>query len=149
MTGMCCTGERGRGRPARRICASAASILPGALAVLLPKCPLCLAAWLTLVTGIGIPAAYAARIREGMAILSAVIAGLAAARIFGRRAQSRSKPRGHGLPLDFQNGFPRRIRDAMHAQGLLKLRERGRGIRPDVAQSSGGAAPDIRFIGRG
>ena len=45
-------------------CAKAASsVLPGAALVLLPKCPLCLAAWLTVVTGVAVPAAPAAYLR--------------------------------------------------------------------------------------
>ena len=62
-TGRCCTGE-GPSRPlARRLSGAAASVLPGAVLVLLPKCPLCLAAWLTVATGIGISAAAVAWVR--------------------------------------------------------------------------------------
>ena len=52
---------------------AAASILPGAALVLLPKCPLCLAAWLTAATGIGFSAAGATWAR-GMLMLFAVAA---------------------------------------------------------------------------
>ncbi|MFN7999235.1 MAG: hypothetical protein U0Q18_36790 [Bryobacteraceae bacterium] len=57
MSGLCCT---------RRLSGAAASLLPGAVLVLLPKCPLCLAAWLTVATGIGVSAALASRVRGVM-----------------------------------------------------------------------------------
>ena len=50
MSAQCC---------ARRISGATASILPGALLVLLPKCPLCLATWLTVATGVSFSVAGA------------------------------------------------------------------------------------------
>lgn len=44
-------------------CRTAASVLPAAGLVLLPKCPLCLAAWLTFATGVAIPEAGVAWVR--------------------------------------------------------------------------------------
>ncbi len=38
----------------RRCCAGGGSILPAVLLVFLPKCPLCLAAWLTVAPGFGV-----------------------------------------------------------------------------------------------
>src|SRR5690349_8683491 len=73
MTGQCCMGGAASRRSARRLSRAAASILPGAALVLLPKCPLCLAAWLTAATGIGFSAAGATWGR-GMLMLFAVAA---------------------------------------------------------------------------
>ena len=64
MTGSCCTSGGPKRPLAGRISSAVASILPGAALVLLPKCPLCLAAWLTVATGIGISAAAVAWTRE-------------------------------------------------------------------------------------
>ena len=49
MIAQCCAGGGPSRRLARRLSGAAASILPGAVLALLPKCPLCLAAWLTVV----------------------------------------------------------------------------------------------------
>jgi hypothetical protein len=69
MTGQCCNAGRGPHSPARRVSGVCASLLPGALLAVMPKCPLCLAAWLMVATGIGIPAAGAAWIRGALAAL--------------------------------------------------------------------------------
>ena len=61
MAGPCCA----RGR----VSEIAASLLPAALLLLLPKCPLCLAAWLTLATGISISAGAAVWLRETLLLL--------------------------------------------------------------------------------
>ena len=84
MTGRCCAGEGSSHRLARRLSGGAASILPGAALVLLPKCPLCLAAWLTVITGIGVSAATAARLRGLIVVFSIAAMALAAARIIRR-----------------------------------------------------------------
>ncbi len=68
MNGRCCKGSAS-GRAG-----FAASILPGAALVLLPKCPLCLAAWLGVVTGVGISAAAAGYVRGAIMVLC--VAGL-------------------------------------------------------------------------
>jgi hypothetical protein len=69
MTGQCCpAGPRSR-RLARRLSRTAASILPAAALVLLPKCPLCLAAWLTVATGVSFPVAGAAWVRASIVLL--------------------------------------------------------------------------------
>jgi hypothetical protein len=61
MTGQCCA--------ARRLSKGAAAILPAAIVALLPKCPLCLAAWLTAATGVGFSASGAAWVRAGVVAL--------------------------------------------------------------------------------
>lgn len=73
MTRRCCTGGGIPRRVARRLSAAAATLLPGAVLVLLPKCPLCLAAWLTVLTGVGVSAATAARLR-GISIVFCIAA---------------------------------------------------------------------------
>jgi hypothetical protein len=91
MTGQCCMGGPARvypGRPAcrrlaPRLSRAAASILPGAVLVLLPKCPLCLAAWLTVATGVGFSAAGAAWVRGALVVFW--IASVALAAPFIRR----------------------------------------------------------------
>ena len=85
MTRQCCAGG-GRRPPARRWAAAAASMLPGAVLLLLPKCPLCLAAWLTLATGVGIPVAAAGHVRGLIMVCWVAVALLAASQIIrGRR----------------------------------------------------------------
>lgn len=60
MTGRCCESE-GPWRPlARRVLVATGSLLPGALLAALPKCPLCLAAWLAAGTGAGVSGAMGA-----------------------------------------------------------------------------------------
>src|SRR3954451_20137663 len=93
MAGQCCMGGRPSRRLARRLSTAAASVLPGAVLVLLPKCPLCLAAWLTVVTGGGFTAVSAAWVREIVVILWGTAVVLAAARIVRRRAFEREPAR--------------------------------------------------------
>ena len=90
MTAQCCTGGGPSRRLARRLSGAAASTLPGAVLLFLPKCPLCLAAWLTAVTGIGISAAAAACVRGLIVVFSVAVVLLAAAQIVRRRAFRRS-----------------------------------------------------------
>jgi len=76
MPRQCCSGE-GPSRPvARRLSGAAASILPGALLVVLPKCPLCLAAWVTVATGFGISTLAALWMRWAILVVSVGAAAL-------------------------------------------------------------------------
>jgi hypothetical protein len=69
MTGQCCaTGQSSHPR-ARRMSEMSGSLVPGAVLVLLPKCPLCLAAWLTLATGFSFSAAGASWLRGSIMLL--------------------------------------------------------------------------------
>ena len=92
MTGQCCAGGGRSPRPARRLFGAAAALLPGAVAVLLPKCPLCIAAWVAACTGIALPAAVAGSVRPLLLIacvLSAtLVVGAGIARWRFARSQS-------------------------------------------------------------
>lgn len=91
MTRQCCVGGAASGRLVRRFSAAAASILPAAALVLLPKCPLCVAAWLMAATGIGFSAAGTPFLRWLVVMLCVV--ALAAAPMFLRRAHRPSRSR--------------------------------------------------------
>jgi hypothetical protein len=82
-------GGRPSRRLARRLSTAAASILPGALLVLLPKCPLCLAVWLTVVTGASFSAAGAAWASGILVVFWVAAVALAAVPIIRRRAVGR------------------------------------------------------------
>lgn len=91
MTGTCCK----KGAPLRpliqRLAGVATPLLPGVVLLLLPKWPLCLAASLTLATGLSVSAVEAARMHELLVIVCVVAAGLGAT-LFVRRRASRSWP---------------------------------------------------------
>ena len=78
-TGHCCLGGPALGRLARRLSKAAPSILPGAALAFLPKCPLCVAAWLTAVTGVGFSAAGAAWVCGMLVVFWVAAVALAAA----------------------------------------------------------------------
>jgi len=71
-------------RPVRRSAKTAGSALPGVLWLLLPKCPLCLAAWITAGTGIALPAVVANSVRPSLAIACVVSAFLLLCRTLRR-----------------------------------------------------------------
>jgi len=89
MTVQCCGGEGQWRRLARRVSAAAAPVLPGAVLLVLPKCPLCLAAWLAVGTGAGISAAAAGRVREGIVVFWVLALCFSAAQLIRRRALRR------------------------------------------------------------
>lgn len=57
------------GPASRRPSKAAASLLSGLLLLVLPKCPFCIAAWLTVATGIGISATSVTYLRAGLLLL--------------------------------------------------------------------------------
>ena len=71
---------------AQRLSKTAASILPGAVLLFLPKCPLCLAVWLTAVTGVGFSVAGAAWTSAIVVVLWIAAVGLVAMPIRRRRS---------------------------------------------------------------
>jgi hypothetical protein len=91
MNGCCCKGEGRMRRLARRLSGAAASLLPGAAVILLPKCPLCLAAWLTAATGgIAFSAPWAERIWWTIAALPVAAVAIVAIQVLRRRALRRA-----------------------------------------------------------
>ena len=64
-------------------------MLYGAVLGLLPKCPMCLAAWLTVATGVGVSAAAAERLRVLMVVFWVAAVTLIAAQTIRRRSLSR------------------------------------------------------------
>jgi hypothetical protein len=73
MTGQCCLAGPRSHRLARWLSKAATSVLPAAVLVLLPKCPLCLAAWLTVATGVSFTAAGAAWVRASIVLLCVAV----------------------------------------------------------------------------
>jgi hypothetical protein len=93
----CLEGTQGRGSaslPASRLRRGseiAGWIIPGATLVLLPKCPVCVAAYVALFSGICIPVACASSIRTSLLVLCvAALLGLALKRLARLAAFRRS-----------------------------------------------------------
>ena len=57
----------------RRLTRAVAAILPAAALTVLPKCPLCLAAWLTLATGMSFSVTGAAWLRASLIFCGATV----------------------------------------------------------------------------
>lgn len=82
----CC--RRSRGRTARGITWVGAS----ATLVLLPKCPACLAAYVAIVTGIGLPLAVATSIRWALIVMCVVVLGWLSVPLMTRTRKSPREP---------------------------------------------------------
>ena len=67
----CCCNANGRHAPTltRRVREAGAWALPGAILILLPKCPACLAAYVALWTGVGLSFSMAAHLRSALLFL--------------------------------------------------------------------------------
>ena len=85
-TDCCQTATRGRDIPRspasrwRRSRELAGWVVPGALLVMIPKCPVCLAAYVALATGIGLSLPTAAALRTTLLILCVSALAFLAAR---------------------------------------------------------------------
>lgn len=75
-----------RGKPLRVVKHSAGWLIPGALLALLPKCPLCLAAWLSVVLGLGVSAGVARLLHGTLTILCIAFIALHLARHLIRKS---------------------------------------------------------------
>jgi len=85
----CCSKVHPReGQTARRGRQGAQWLVPGAILAVLPKCPVCLAAYIALGTGIGISVPVATQVREAASALCLAALGFLAirqaAQLFGR-----------------------------------------------------------------
>ena len=100
-TAHCCK----KASPLRRCLTAAGSVVPVALLVLLPKCPICLAAWLAAATGIGVTISTAATLRTLLLILCLACLGYLAARHAFRWIAPQSLIIGNG----FQGWVRRRL----------------------------------------
>ena len=70
----------------RKLSAITPSVMPAVVLLILPKCPMCLAAWLTLATGLSVSAAGAAWVRVAVVVVwAAAVAHLVWRRVWVRR----------------------------------------------------------------
>jgi len=83
MAACCQAGASGTGRKLTRI---TSSVMPAVVLLILPKCPMCLAAWLTLATGLSFSAAGATWVRMGTVVVwLAAVVHVAWSRVLARR----------------------------------------------------------------
>ena len=76
----CCGGSRRRGGPARLCVAAAEWVAPAAALALIPKCPMCLAAYVAVVTGAGLSMTAATYLRGALVAVCVTLLVLLAAR---------------------------------------------------------------------
>jgi hypothetical protein len=97
---MCAQCHKGEGRSrllARRLSAAGARILPGAVLILLPKCPMCLAAWLTVATGLSVSAAAGDWVTKAITAACAAAIALIAIQFVRKRRFGWLHDRSRGL----------------------------------------------------
>jgi hypothetical protein len=87
----------GENRPFRRTGGAAAFALPSVALALVPKCPMCIAAWLAIGGGFGISISTAAHLRTAMVWLCWSVLVLLAARV-AMRFRTKSKFRSGYKP---------------------------------------------------
>lgn len=84
----CCASNHTR----RRLGSFAGSILPGAVLMLIPKCPVCIIAYVTLISGVGLSIPAAANLRTALIVVSAVcLLGFAASFLMSFKGDARKK----------------------------------------------------------
>lgn len=90
-----------------RIAGMAGYAVPGTVLVLLPKCPLCIAAWLAAGTGIGVAVSTAAHLRTLLLLACfACVGSLAARHVFRLMAALFSAEGGGAAGLRTPAGNP-------------------------------------------
>jgi hypothetical protein len=81
----CCVKRHGAVAKGRRL---AAWLIPGGLLVLMPKCPVCLAAYVAAATGLGLSLPAASGLRTLLIALCCASLAFLAGRLFFRRKTS-------------------------------------------------------------
>ncbi|HMD21301.1 MAG TPA: hypothetical protein VKH40_13325 [Alloacidobacterium sp.] len=81
-----CCGRKAAAPPRGFWKRASGGALSGALLVLMPKCPMCVAAYIALVTGVGVSVSTAAYLREAMLLLCVAALGYLAVKYFSETA---------------------------------------------------------------
>lgn len=88
-----CCAARTSTTNTRRATGLAGAVLSGIPLLLMPKCPLCVAAYVTLLTGASVSTATAGQLRTGILVLCILLAtGFIATCLPGTRARRRKTP---------------------------------------------------------
>ncbi len=80
----CCQGRK-------RSTGAVAWLVPGSLLVLMPKCPVCLAGYVALFTGVGLSVPTASRLRLALIVVCSLLLLLLAVRLLLRKFAANSK----------------------------------------------------------
>lgn len=81
MTSCCCVPKAAQPTLVRRAAGVAGWILPGALLLLMPKCPACLAAYIALGTGLSLTVSMAGYVQTGLMVICSIVLTLLAVRL--------------------------------------------------------------------